>query len=158
MTGTHDLAPATADTAPAMAALYARAFDAPWETQWSADAIRDLLALPTVAAMILGSEPALSGMVMVQAAAGEAEILTIAVDPACRGRGLGRRLLDGAAIWAAARGADRLLLEVAVDNMPARTLYLSAGFRIAGRRRGYYARGKAPAVDAEVMELPLVPA
>ncbi|MFD0388979.1 GNAT family N-acetyltransferase [Tistrella bauzanensis] len=118
-----------------MADLHAKAFNEPWDSPWDAVAIARLLDLDTVAGLAawpardgdirdggtwdVGTD-APTGMVLIQAAAGEAEILTIAVDPRARRQGLGLLLLDGAAIWAAAHGAERLLLEVAADNPAAR--------------------------------------
>ena len=82
--------------------------------------------------------------------AGEGELLRIAVDPACQGRGIGRKLLE--AVTAAARdgGTDALFLEVRAGNERARNLYKSAGFRETGRRKAYYRR---PVEDAVLMEL-----
>ena len=82
--------------------------------------------------------------------AGEAEVLTLAVDPAQRRRGVARALLERGADWAADHGAEMLWLEVAADNAAARGLYAAAGFQEAGRRRGYYGR-TGGAVDALVM-------
>ena len=61
----------------------------------------------------------------------------IAVDPAQRRRGLGRSVSTTLLALAAVQGARRALLEVEVDNTPARTLYRSLGFRRIG---GYHYR------------------
>ncbi|WP_394214172.1 GNAT family N-acetyltransferase [Brachybacterium vulturis] len=61
----------------------------------------------------------------------------IAVDPPERRRGLGRSLSTTLLALAAVQGARRALLEVEVDNTPARTLYRSLGFRRIG---GYHYR------------------
>lgn len=87
------------------------------------------------------------GFAIGRAVAGEAELLTLAVDPAVRRRGLGRALL---ADFEAGCGAARLFLEVAADNAAAIALYRSAGWGEIGRRPGYYARGQG-AVDAVLM-------
>ena len=44
-----------------------------------------------------------------------------------------------------------MFLEVAVDNPAAIALYQAAGFVPAGRRRGYYRRQGADAMDALVL-------
>jgi len=71
----------------------------------------------------------------------EAELLRIGVVPAARGRGHGSRFL-GAALAALACAARPVChLEVRADNVAARRLYEGLGFRLTGRRRGYYADG-----------------
>ncbi|MGQ0717034.1 MAG: ribosomal protein S18-alanine N-acetyltransferase [Pseudonocardiales bacterium] len=66
---------------------------------------------------------------------GEAEIHTLAVDPAHQGRGIGRALLR--AMLDHAAGAT-VFLEVRTDNEAAIQLYRSEGFAVIGTRRGYY--------------------
>jgi ribosomal-protein-alanine N-acetyltransferase len=130
----------------ALAELHAEAFSRPW----TASAFADLLAQP---GMILEGEA--GGFVLVRVSADEAEILTLAVQPACRRAGLASRLVVAAARRAVERGADRLLLEVAEDNDAARALYARLGFETVGRRRGYYARPEGEAVDALLLVLNL---
>jgi ribosomal-protein-alanine N-acetyltransferase len=71
----------------------------------------------------------------------ELHITLVAVDPAERRRGHGRRVLRGLLQTAAARGAERATLEVAGGNAAALALYRSLGFRQAGRRPAYYRDG-----------------
>lgn len=71
-------------------------------------------------------------------AAGEMEILNIAVTPLARRRGLGKRLLNLALSIGARLGAEVCFLEVRESNLAARTLYAHAGFTQVGRRPGYY--------------------
>lgn len=61
--------------------------------------------------------------------------LVVAVRPADRGRGVGRRLLDALATRAAEHGYDRLALNVHIRN-PAVRLYSRVGFVVAGKGRG----------------------
>lgn len=75
-------------------------------------------------------------------AAGEAELLRIAVDPGRRGQGLGRRLLEGCMAALAAEGMTELHLEVRAGNAAARALYGACGWREVGRRARYYADGE----------------
>ena len=90
-----------------------------------------------------------------QAAGGEAEILTLAVAPAARGRGLGRALVTAAARHAVAMGANAFFLEVEEGNAPALALYAGLGFLQVGRRSGYYEGRDARLLKAA---LPLSPA
>lgn len=128
----------------ALAAIHAEAFDAPWD----ADTFRTLLSQSGVAACVDRD-----GFILIRVVADEAEILTLAVRPAARRQGTGARLTTQAAALARAQGAARLFLEVAEDNVAARGLYAALGFELAGRRRGYYARGDGPAVDALILAL-----
>lgn len=128
-----------------LAALHARAFDRPW----SADEIAKLLENPAAFAFIAGA-PEAEGFVMAWAAAGDAELLTVAVVPQARRAGVGAALVAAAAAAAAARGATSMHLEVAEDNTAARALYAKLGYEQVGRRAGYYA-GEAGAIDAIVM-------
>ena len=132
-------------TPEALAALHAAAFTHP--RPWSAAEFAALLAGPGVFLLTEGTE----GLLMGRALAGEAELLTIAVAPSARRRGLGARLVGRFLDAAAARGADRAFLEVAADNVAAQALYASAGFAPAGRRRGYYRDAAGAAVDALVL-------
>ena len=53
----------------------------------------------------------------------------IVVDPAERGRGVGRRLLDATLAALEVRGAPRVVLSTAERNEPAQRLFAGAGFR-----------------------------
>ncbi len=74
--------------------------------------------------------------------ADEVHILSIAVDPARRRRGVARALLDALLREEQARGARSALLEVRASNLTARAFYESAGFVAVGRRPRYYANGE----------------
>jgi [ribosomal protein S18]-alanine N-acetyltransferase len=87
-------------------------------------------------------------------AVGELLILNLAVDPAERRRGLGRRLLQKALRRGAAAGASRALLEVRASNDAARSLYAKSGFVPIGLRKDYYVE---PLEDALVLARPLAP-
>ena len=133
-----------------LAAIHAEAFDRPGETSWSAAAFADLLIQAGVFAV-----EAADGFILMRAVADEAEILTLAVRPAARRGGLGGRLVGEGVLAAAARGATRVFLEVAEDNLAARALYERAGFVEAGRRPGYYAAADGGRRDALLLALNL---
>ena len=137
---------AATDLAQGLADLHAEAFDTPW----TATAFADLLRQAGVAL-----EAEADGFILIRTVADEAEILTLAVRPSARRRGLGGRLVRAATGRAADCGATRMFLEVAEDNGPARALYESLGFEAAGRRPRYYPRPEGPAIDAIVLVLRL---
>lgn len=126
--GRELVVPFAGDTA-ALASLHAAAFARPWD----APALQELLAGPGVFAFA-----APSGFVLARAAGGEAEILTLAVSPSARGKGLGRALMQAAAARAVTLGAQSLFLEVGADNPAALALYNGLGFQRVGSRKGYY--------------------
>lgn len=131
-----------------MAALHARCFTVP--RPWGEFEIRDILA--TVHSFAV-TEP--GGFAIARVIAGEAELLTLAVLPEERRRGIGRRLLAKVIESARARGAGRLMLEVALDNSAANALYATAGFSQVARRGGYYHAPGHSATDALILSLPL---
>jgi ribosomal-protein-alanine N-acetyltransferase len=76
-------------------------------------------------------------------------IVTIAVDPAQRGQGMGRWLLLSMLERAREEGGQTVSLEVRPSNQAARKLYKGLGFQPIGKRRRYYANGE----DALILEL-----
>ena len=139
-----EAAPATA--AELLAALHARAFPKPW----SAAEIAKLMENQAVFALMHGHGAEPNGFVMAWAAAGDSELLTVAVVPEARRKGVGAALVTSAGVAALVRGAASMHLEVAEDNEGARALYRKLGYEEAGRRHAYYA-GEGGSVDAIVM-------
>ena len=85
---------------------------------------------------------------MMFAGGSQADVVTLAVDPARWGEGTGTALLTALVDEADKRGYEEVLLEVRQDNPRARQLYLRHGFAEVGIRRGYY---QPSGVDAVVM-------
>lgn len=119
-----------------LAALHATAF-AP-EEAWSEQTMRTLVTLPGVMALLAEEE----GLLLLRQAADEAEVLTLAVRPEARRRGVAMALMETGLVLLAAGGARRLLLEVAAENAAALALYTALGFTRAGERRDYYGPGR----------------
>jgi ribosomal-protein-alanine N-acetyltransferase len=141
---------------PAHALIASALHRASFELPWSAEEFAKLLEQPGVAGLMwTGAEP--QGFILIRAVADEAEILTLAVAPEFRRRGVAESLLDEAARMLRAGGTHRLFLEVADDNTPARALYEKHGFVATGRRAKYYERASAARVDAVIMTLALQP-
>ncbi|MGJ3507836.1 GNAT family N-acetyltransferase [Enemella sp. A6] len=93
-----------------------------------------------------------SGVITLQVVGDIADLLRVVVVPEARGRGLGRALVAEGLAAAAARGAERLLLEVESDNTAALTLYRNLGFTDIDCRHDYYGPGR----DAVIMQCRLV--
>jgi ribosomal-protein-alanine N-acetyltransferase len=140
------LRPARAADAAAMAQTHATAFASPW----SAEEIARFAAAPGGFALVAETEGEMAGFILCRLMAGEAEVLTLAVRPELRRRGVALALVE-AAVTLAAQTAEAMFLEVAEDNPGALALYRRSGFSTVGRRAGYYGRAGAAAVDAIVM-------
>jgi [ribosomal protein S18]-alanine N-acetyltransferase len=137
------------------AALHGESFVALGERAWTRHDLAELLAAPGVTGLLFQAEGRDAGIALCRVAADEAELLTIAVRPAERQRGAGRRLLTAVIDRVREAGARALFLEVGADNPPARALYEAMGFRVVGTRSAYYRRGDGPPADALIMRLSL---
>lgn len=82
-----------------------------------------------------------------------ADVYWIAVDPACQGNGLGRRLLAAAEEWIAASGRSRVYIETATraQYAPTRAFYLRCGYGLAAELPGYYAPDDGKAIFLKVL-------
>lgn len=126
----------TGDAA-AIAALHAKSF----QRGWSEQEIERLLIERNVFTQRALRGRKLVGFVMSRDAAGEAEILSIAVHASQRGRGVARQMLGLHLRRLAGLGVRAIFLEVDENNTPAKRLYSRSGFREVGRREAYYGRG-----------------
>lgn len=138
---------------PALAALEAASFPDPWSRRTLAAAVEDRFSLVLVAEEESegAAAGALAGYAIFRRASDEAELLSLAVAPEARGRGLGRHLAEDGLSRLRQAGARTCYLEVRPGNAPALALYRRLGFRGIGRRRRYYRDGS----DALVMVLAL---
>jgi ribosomal-protein-alanine N-acetyltransferase len=84
----------------------------------------------------------------------EGELLTIGVVADQQRKGLGRMMLNKVLGIARDKNMKRVFLEVRQSNVAAIALYLSAGFREIGVRRGYYQNAGA-SEDALLMRCEL---
>ncbi len=85
----------------------------------------------------------------------EAEILSIGVDNDYLRLGLAKKLMQQAIIEAKSRNGANIFLEVAENNNPARSLYAKLGFKVIGRRKGYYIKSDGSRIDALNFKLKL---
>lgn len=81
---------------------------------------------------------AVAGYAVCWTVAGESHLLTIAVRPDARNRGLGCALVRECLRRSAKAGGRRIYLEVRPSNESAIRLYRRTGFRWMGVRKGYY--------------------
>lgn len=120
-------------------------FDPKWGEAWNRRQVSDALLLSNTYAILIDSEgrdvtplgELAAGFLLSRHAAGEEELLLIAVKPEHRGKGLGRKLIRRFKANARARKAEQIFLEMREGN-PAERLYRSEGFEAIGVRKNYY--------------------
>jgi ribosomal protein S18 acetylase RimI-like enzyme len=101
------------------------------EEQW-----RGRLSSRSVAFFAFAEDPdSPAGLAGVYEEDGAADVMSMWVRPAARGRGVGEALLVAAAGWSKARGHDSLYLWVTETNEAARRLYERCGFSSTGDRQ-----------------------
>jgi ribosomal-protein-alanine N-acetyltransferase len=124
------------------------------EEAWSRQMLAGELGQQPASRLYLVAEDdgRLVGYAGLLAAGGQADIVTIAVDTARWGQGVGSALLGQLLAEATRRGCTEVFLEVRADNMRAQRLYRWWGFADIGLRRGYY---QPSGTDAIVMRRPL---
>jgi ribosomal-protein-alanine N-acetyltransferase len=145
------IAPIPEGAAEPLAALHRACFpDDPWE----ADALARIMALSGGFGWLAweGGEPV--GFILVRDLGNECEVLSVGVAPRWRRLGIARELLAAAIAEGRRRNLPSLVLEVAIDNDAASSLYSSIGFVAVGRRARYYNRPDGR-VDALILRLGL---
>jgi len=137
--------PMRSDDLAEVVAIEVRAYEYPWTEVIFKDCMRAGYSL-----WVLDSNAGMLGYGVLSAAAGEAHILNLCVDPRHQGVGLGRRLLNRLVDLARWHQAERVFLEVRPSNTRAIALYHRAGFCEIGHRPNYYP-GRGRREDAVVM-------
>jgi [ribosomal protein S18]-alanine N-acetyltransferase len=122
--------------------------DAAWsaETWWA-----ELAGRPRRSYVVLEGGDGIEGYAGVDLGGDVADVMTLAVVPGWRGRGLGDLLVGELVRRAGKSGAGSVMLEVRADNGPALRLYERHGFEEVSVRRRYYRQPDGPDVDALVM-------
>lgn len=138
--------PLLIDARPSDAAAIAALHAASFRRGWQEDEVYGLLLDSAVIAHRAVFRRTTVGFIMSRLAADEAEILSVAIAPARRGRGFSRPLLDFHLRNLAGRGVRSVFLEVDEHNEPARRLYGGTGFDEVSRRQGYYENDAAALV------------
>lgn len=135
-TGTM-MRPASMVDSSRMAAIHAEGF----AVGWGRDEIERMVLEGHVADVLVSRAlygEIVTGFAISRVVLDEAELLSVALDPEVRGRGLAAPLLRRHAERVRRAGAATLFLEVAADNAPALALYRGLGMEEMGRRKGYY--------------------
>ena len=145
--GLH-IEPAQARDADAVAALHARSFYRGWPRQ---DIESYLLDTDTPTLVACDAKRKIAGFAMLRLLGDDVELMTIAVEPKFRGKGVGRALLNACFEDLRMTPSRRMILEVATDNPAAIRLYEKLGFSRLSERQGYYARPDGKPATALVM-------
>lgn len=117
---------------------------------WSADSFEKALTYPEQILLVAQEGQAICGYSILFAAADQADVSNIAVDPGCRGKKIGDALMREMLCRAEEKGVKEVFLEVRESNAPAIGLYQKYGFEQIGIRKAYY---EAPREDALLMKL-----
>ena len=139
--------PANLRDAPALARLHKASFHRGWDV----GEFEQLLSDRGVLAHRLRIGRTMAGFILSRMAADEAEILSVAIAPNLRGRGLSGPLVQTHLRYLAGAGIRTVFLEVEENNHSARALYARAGFSIVGRRERYYKDDSGAQLNAIVM-------
>ena len=125
--------------------------------RFTAQSLRDMLNKPAFYGAVLpavglaaGSAAAIHAYYLSMITADCADIIAIGTHSDWQRRGFGRIMLEHLIGVTEQQHVEKILLEVAADNMPARQLYDSCGFVEIGCRKNYYKRGETRC-DAVIM-------
>jgi len=127
-----------------LAELHAQCFHTP--RPWSADEFKDLLAQNST--HLIHHK---HGFALIMLAGPEAELLTLAVDPAHRRQGIARQLIAKLETTCRENNVEDVFLEVVDTNIGAQSLYTATGFERRGARKDYYNGPKGTKVSAIIM-------
>ncbi len=105
---------------------------------WSLEGYQRELASPNTSFIALSLSEHIIGCGCFWAILEEAHITLLMIDPDYQGQGLGQLLLNALLQDAVRRQLERATLEVSISNQVATSLYQKFGFKVAGRRKGYY--------------------
>jgi ribosomal-protein-alanine N-acetyltransferase len=133
-----------------------QAFDPGYGEAWTEAQTLSMLALPGVWLSLARIDGDPAGFALNRIVADEAELLLLAVSPQFRRLGVGMALIERSRMITRKRNGFRLHLEVRHNN-PAIELYSKAGFRLVGRRPGYYRGNDGQIHDALTLSCSLEP-
>ena len=125
-----------------IAELEKQCFSDPWSIRSITSELNNPLSLWIVAE----DNGTVAGYVGSQSVLGEADMMNLAVSPAFRRQGIGRKLVQELVARLKDKGVHILVLEVRTSNAPAISLYEQLGFTQVGRRPNYYVHPKEDAL------------
>lgn len=123
---------------------------------WNREAFTDFFSVKGTCAFLVEENENPVAMVVYRISFDQADILTIAVLPQWRRKGLAEKMLSEMLVRCKNAGVKKMFLEVEEGNISAFNLYEKSGFKQIGRRKLYYQQLDGSYTDALVMEKKLV--
>jgi [ribosomal protein S18]-alanine N-acetyltransferase len=127
---------------------------APEAAGWSGNSLRESFGAYAPYFLVAFQETEIDGFICGRQVADQAEILNLAVRPDRRRHGVGHALVQAFLQVVAQQAGTTVHLEVRESNLAAISLYTYAGFRVTGKRTGYY---QAPLEAAVLMTCHVLP-
>lgn len=119
---------------------------ASFQQGWKESDFNDMFAVAGTMALVTEE-----GFAVVRQLGTEAEVLTFAVNPEVRRKGIGNALTEAMKDWLRQNNADSVFLEVRESNEPALNMYAKAGFVRISERKAYYSNQDGSRESAIVM-------
>jgi [ribosomal protein S18]-alanine N-acetyltransferase len=113
---------------------------------WSRELFEEELKREQAHYFVVEEENKVAGYMGYWEAPEEAHIITLAINPLFRKRGLGGQIIDQCMKYAFKRGARLATLEVRESNETAQRLYEKCDFRVVAIRKKYYSDNQEDAV------------
>lgn len=124
------------------------------DSNWTSEQLCSTFNLETTQGLTATVNNEMVGFILFQLTEDNAEVLTFCVHPKMQRHKIGEALLEQTIMIATSRKVSSVFLEVAADNIPACGLYQKLGFKVIGKRPGYYKHKNGP-IDALTYELRL---
>lgn len=125
-----------------------------YQYPWNENIFRDCFIAPSYSCWVCEDTEKIVAYAILSAAAGEAHILNLSVDPSAQGLGVGKMFMEHL-IEIARKKAETIFLEVRPSNTNAIALYDRLGFNEVGVRKDYYPTEDGRE-DAVILALELV--
>ena len=133
-----EIAPARPRDASRLAAMSRRLVEAGLEPCWTAGRIARHMRHADSVVLVARAAGGVAGCAIMQFSDDAAHLSLLAVEPAWRRRGIGRRLLAWLEDTARVAGTFTIRLELRSSNQAGRAFYAALGYREMGAVRGYY--------------------
>lgn len=115
-------------------------------TPESENSVRSVIENPVYEAFVAEIDGEISGHTITMSTVGDMDILSVAVRPVFRKKGIGQKLMENLIAKAYENNIYDVFLEVRKSNIAAISLYEKMGFEKIGERKNFYDLPKEDAV------------